>query len=258
MSRRTVLSAFKQIVEPELKRRGFRGRRGHFVTSEKGVTRVVELQHSIYGGRLTANLGLNLDVLKPLVRWIDAPDVGPHAHDSTRWIRIGLVRPDHVDCWWSFSTDSEDGAEEAARGLGRAIIDHGLPWLDRESTPAAFLRFAEGKLERSISIERPHGSYLDLRLLAAVLAWNGDFGRAKLLAARARESWSEEQRRLVEARDDYRRKNPQLGNRIAPVPDIQAELDQLISTTTVSSKPASDPRAQRRRSKSARLRSTPA
>jgi hypothetical protein len=233
MAQQAILQAFRALVEPELKARAFRGRRGHLCRELGGVTQIVELQHSIYGGRVTANLGLNLDFLKPLVRWITAPTIGPHAHDSTRWIRIGLVRPEHVDCWWTFEAQKEDAAAEAALGLGRAVLDHGLPWLDRETTPGAFLGYANARLERSRTIERPHGSYLDLRLLAAVLAWNGEIAQARVVAERAAMSWQEERLRLVQARAEYRRKNPRNARRVPSVPDIQAELDQLISTTLV-------------------------
>lgn len=231
MARRAILNAVRTLIEPELRARGFQGRRGHLVRRLAGVTQVIELQHSIYGGRITANLGLNLDFLKPLVRWITPPAVGPHAHDSTRWVRIGLVRPDHADCWWSFDALQAGACEAAALGLGRALLEHGVPWLDLETTPKAFLKYADARLERSQTLERPQGSYLDLRLLAAVLAWNKEIAQARVVAERAAMSWQEERMRLVAARAEYRRRNLRQARRVASVPDIQAELDQLISTT---------------------------
>jgi uncharacterized protein DUF4304 len=266
MPRRAVLEAFKRQIEPELKARGFCGRRGHFLRRDPhGVTQVIELQHSIYGGRLTANLGLDLEFIKPLVRWIPSPALGPHAHDATRWIRIGLVRPDHADCWWAFDADSDDGADEAARSAGRAILDHGLPWLEAESDSKSFVHYAETRLERSKCAEHPEGCFLELRLMAAVLAWHGEIGHAQLFAERARLSWPDERARLQAARMAFRKKHPQVGRKVPEVPDIQAELDRLISTTRVSrsfealNDPLGRPSMPRaKRSKSAPRRPSPA
>lgn len=228
MSRQVVIRAFSRQILPQLEALGFKGRQGHFVRSTGGVTEVVELQHSIYGGRITANLGLDLDFLKPVVRWIARPRLGPHAHDSTRWIRVGLVRPERADCWWSFDTGAEDACDVAARGCGRAILDHGVAWLATERSPVAFLRFAEARLERSRSDLHPDGSYQELRLLAAVLAWNGEVTRAREVADRARQAWGEERSRLAAARATYRKKHADHTRRMPAVPDIQLELDLLI------------------------------
>jgi hypothetical protein len=260
MPKQAVLEAFKRLIEPELKARGFVGRRGHFVRkNDPHVAQVIELQHSIYGGRLTANLGIDLDFLRPIVRWIACPTIGPHAHDATRWIRIGLVRPDRTDCWWSFDVDSEDGIDEAARSAGRAIVDHGIPWLEAECAPESFVHYAEARLERSKTSDRPEGSFLELRLMSAVLAWNGDLDGAARFGALARLCWPEERSRLQRARHEFRKKNTQLGKSVADVPDIQAELEAFISTTMASRRSISRLMTSKpKRSKSGRLRSSPA
>lgn len=253
MSRRAVILAFKDEVEPELKALGFDGRRGHLVRANGAVTQAIELQHSIYGGRVTANLGLDLSFLKPLVRWIAQPALGPHAHDCTRWIRIGLVSPERADRWWSFEPDSEEAAVRAVRELGQAIIEHGVSWLDAEAARESFLRYARARIDRGRCPERPNGTYLDLRLCAAVLAWNGELEEASACVELARACWDDERERLVAARAEFQKTKSK--TRMPSVPDIQRELEELISTTTASSPAARsrDSSLSRRRSKSARL-----
>jgi hypothetical protein len=252
MSRRAVIHAFKVEVEPELKALGFDGRRGHLVRARGAVTQVIELQYSIYGGRVTANLGLDLTFLKPLVRWIAQPSLGPHAHDSTRWIRIGLVRPERSDHWWSFEPGVEEAAVRAVRELGQAIIEYGVSWLDTECERDAFLHYARARIDRGRCPERPNGTYLDLRLCAAVLAWCGQLEEAQANADLARACWEDERARLVAARAEFQKTKAK--TRMPSVPDIQGELEELISTTTASSgsSAAREP-SSRRRSRSARL-----
>jgi hypothetical protein len=249
MTRKRVLLAFKDEVEPELRELGFTGRRGHLIRKDGPVAQVIELQYSIYGGRVTANLGLDLSFLKPLVRWIAQPALGPHAHDSTRWIRIGLVRPERTDHWWSFEPDSDDAAVKAVRDLGQALVEHGVHWLDTESPCESFLRYAQHKVERGRCSEKPDGTYLDLRLYAAVLAWSGARDAALDCAERARKCWADERERLVAARAQFQKKK---SVRMPSVPNIQRELDELItSTTKVLGSDLSPATPLRRRSRSA-------
>lgn len=230
MTKQEVLAAYRRLVEPELRAAGFRGRRGHLVRRIGGVTQVIELQHSIYGERFTANLGLDLEWLQPVIRWVPRPAIGPHAHDAVRWVRIGLVGPDHRDRWWSYGMGSE-GLEAATRALGAAIVERGLGWLDDHSEPASFLEYATEHLERSRSDKNPDGGFVELRLMAAVLAWNGDRPAALKCANRARACWAEEKERLERARRIYRRRHSKKG-RLPGVPNLLKELDRLISPTT--------------------------
>jgi hypothetical protein len=250
MSRRAVLLAFKDKVEPELKKLGFGGRRGHMVKHLGKVTQVIELQYSIYGGRVTANLGLDLTFLKPLVRWIEQPALGPHAHDSTRWIRVGLVRPERTDHWWSFEPDSDEAADRAVDQLGQAILDYGIPWLEGEANEESFLRYARARVERGRCTEKPNGTYLDLRLCAAVLAWSGSIKEARQHVELARTCWDEERQRLVAARAEFLKTRAK--TRMPSVPDIQRELEELILPTKAS-RPSSRTVSARRRSRSVPL-----
>src|SRR5688572_18638012 len=122
MKNRVLGHDFRLRVGPSLRGMGFQGRYGHWVRSVAGITQVVELQHSVYGGRVTVNLGLDLDILKPMLRWMDRPALGPHAHDCTRWVRIGLTMPEATDVWWPFSAEDAEGRKDVADLLGSSIF----------------------------------------------------------------------------------------------------------------------------------------
>lgn len=229
MSKTKVVAAFRRHAGPALAAQGFTGGRGHYVRRQGAVTQVIELQHSIYGGRVTANLGLDLEWLKPYVRWIPSPAVGPHAHDATRWVRVGIVSPAKADVWWSFADESE--IEDCTKNLARAVLEYGVPWLDAKSGRDAFRSYAEEKLERSRSSMRPHGSFLELRLMAAVCAWRGELTIAAQHAGWAAELWNEERERLVNARALYKKRHPEQP-RLAGVPNLVQELERLIGSTT--------------------------
>ncbi len=216
-----------------------------------GVTQIIEVQHSIYGERLTTNLGLDLEWLRPTIRWIPRPALGPHAHDSVRWVRIGLIGPEKSDRWWGYGAETA-GLEAAMRSLGEAVGAAGLAWLDEASDPPSFLEYAREQMERSRSDRHPDGGFMELRLMAAVLAWNGDRDQALKLANRARAIWSEEKERLEKARHTYRKRHPGPG-RLPGVPNLLSELEALISPTK-GEYPfvARAPSSRRRPSRSAR------
>lgn len=204
------------------------------------VNQVVELQLSIYGARVTANLGLDLAWLEPAVRWIHPPKIGPHAHESVRWMRVGLSAPNGKDQWWSFE---EPDFDQAIVQLGAQILDHGLGWLERESARSAFLRDAQARVDRSKGPRHPQGRFAELRLFAAVLAWNGKLEEAKQAAEHARACWEEEHQRLSTALSHFKGKFPPQGGAQMTVPDLARELDRLISPTTgVFSRDSQEPR----------------
>lgn len=231
MSKTAVLRSFRQRAAAALRAEGFSGPQGHLVRRRGAVTEIVELQHSVYGGRLTANLGVDLEWLQPMVRWVPRPKLGPHAHDATRWVRLGLVSPGGKDRWWSF-TDEAGSAEAAVDGLTEALLTYGLPWFEGARAAEAFRSHAEERLRRSKTELCPHGGYMELRLLAAVRAWQGALAEAEALSALAAGLWTEERRRLSEARELYRAHFAGPKARLARVPDLQAELQEIISPTT--------------------------
>lgn len=249
MSKKAVIEAFRAHVVPDLRAVGFVGRQGHYLRRQGAVTHVVELQHSIYGGRFTVNLGLGLEWLHPQVRWIPEPVLGPHAHDCTRWVRLGLVTPVRADVWWSFVED-EGSLEETMTRVAADLREHGLPWLEAESDEEAFLRFARDKLERSRSRQHPLGCFIELRLMAAVLAWRGDAAEAEHFCQQAGALWNEERARLAEARRLYRHRHPDRAPELPQVPDLQQELEDLIEPTTGDSAFSASAAAAVRRSRS--------
>jgi hypothetical protein len=251
MSKQEVLTAFRHWVEPVLRDGGFGGRRGHMIRRVGGVTQIIELQHSIYGERFTANLGLDLEWLAPAIRWIPRPAAGPHAHDSIRWIRIGLCGPEKSDHWWSYGVESA-GLEAAMRALAESLSISGLQWLDKESAPPSFIEYAREQMERSRSDRHPDGGFVELRLMSAVLAWAGERDQALKFLNRARAIWSEEKDRLEKARTLYKKKHAVPG-RLPTVPNLVGELEALISPTTDESPFVARSPSSRRRS----LRSSP-
>ncbi len=251
MTQKRVLARFEAHIAPILEERGFEVAGGHCVRQQDAVVQVIELQHSIYGSRFTANLGLELAWLQPMVRWIPRPELGPHAHDCTRWVRLGLVGDGGDDTWWSF-TDDTQSIKEAIEGLKQALLVDGCPWLTRQGEQAAFLHYARARLERTRTPDTPHGAFLELRLLAVVLAWSGAGDEAWSCVLKARALWDDEKRRLQHARALYKKEREK--SRLKGVPDLQAELEALIEPTRGGGVLAVAPK--RRRSRSGRPKSS--
>lgn len=215
-------------VEPRLVARGFAGADGHLVRRVGEVAQVIEVQLSIYGTRVTANVALDLGLLDPVIRWVAPSTVGPHAHDCTRWVRLGVLGPSGKDHWWPFDTDA--ALRAAVAEMGHELLGPGLAWLERESAPAAFLADARARLERSRAPRHPDGRFPEQRVLAAVLAWNGERREAERVVAQARQTWPEERARLEKALASFRDRYPP---DVAPpglVPDLLAELEGLVAT----------------------------
>src|SRR5688572_29776101 len=153
------------------------------------------------------------DVCSSDLRWIPRPSVGPHAHDCIRWIRIGLCSPEKSDRWWSYGADS-GGLEPAMLSLAEHLSGSGVQWIDRQSEPPNFIEYAREQMERSRSDRHPDGGFVELRLMAAVLAWHGDRDQALKFANRARAIWSEEKERLTKARQLYQKKQDRKSTRL--------------------------------------------
>lgn len=218
-----LAAALARVLEPE----GFTYRGAHFVRRQPGLTEVVEAQHSIYGTRVTANLGLDLDALPPVIRWIPRPELGPHAHDCVRWLRIGLAGAERGDRWWAYDPEDRDSLERAAAALAGEVSGPGVGWLRREQHPDAFLEHAERAVARSRNSVQPEGGYLELRMLAAVHAWRGDRSKGRAVCDLARSVWPGERERLVQARTIYARRHPGATDPLSPVPPLQDELEAL-------------------------------
>jgi hypothetical protein len=152
-----------------------------------------------------------------------------------------MVGPEEADRWWSFSEAESHTCEEAALGLGDAVIGHGLRWLDIEAAGPSFLNHAEDRVALSRSPRHPQGRFAELRVLAAVQAWNGLHEDARITAELARACWAEEKARLLRARTHYRANIAPQGARVSSVPDLVSELDRLIDPSqSATSWPYSD------------------
>jgi hypothetical protein len=240
-----LYTVFRRTVAPALADAGFSGAKGHWIRRVGPVTQVVELQQSVFGSRVTANLGLDLEWLPPPIRWIPRPEVGPHAHDATRWIRIGLTQPERVDRWWTFGED-EASVAEALEPLRAALLAGGFDWLARESTATSFLRDAEDRARRAAHPERPYGGFPEVRLLAAVQAWAGETAASRDSLERAATLWPDERGRLESARLVYLRRHPS-DVELPGVPDLLAELEALLSPPAGSAPPWAVPAPRRAR-----------
>lgn len=219
------------------------------------MIQVVEFQPSIYGARCTVNFGLDLRFLEPLAPWIPRPRLGPHAQDCLRWVRLGDLLPGQVDLWWSFG--DPEARRRSGEAIARLVERHGLAWLDAEATPEAFLAYAASRLQRSRSPRRPSGRFEELRIYAAVAAWNGRHpDAARVLEACAR-AWPGEREQLEEARRAFMAATGK--KRVPKVPDGLSGLAALLEARP-GSPPAAAVSARARRaprsgSRSARPRS---
>lgn len=223
-----LIEAFRRYVAPALRERGFRGRAGHYLRAQGVVDQVIELQPSVFGSRVTANLGVDLRFLEPAMPWVRRARLGARAHECTRWVRIGLAGSAGADVWWSYGSREE--LSLACDGLLEALLAHGLGWLDEMSSREAFLTHAAERLERSKGPRHPEGRWSELRVFAATLAWNERVEQARVVAELAESLWIEECARLSAARARYLRSSPCA---IAEIPDLQAELVRLVSTPAV-------------------------
>lgn len=226
-----LLRRFGRLVRGPLKAQGFTGTPGHYVRREGAVTQVIELQHSIYGGRVTANLGVDLEWLGPMIRWIPCPKIGPHAHDAVRWVRLGLVLPEGKDRWWNYDEATPQSLKAAAEGLSQAILGDGLAWFDRAKQAEAFESHAQERLKRSMTPNAPDGGYAELRLMAAIAAWQGDYPKARELAQKAAPLWKREADKLRHSRAMYKDQLLRKRAKLPRVPNLQSELMLIISPT---------------------------
>lgn len=142
------LDAVQAVLEPFLKRRGFRRSGRTFRRAEEeGVVQVINLQAGMFPvsasspsivpplyGRFTVNLGIavaelyELQMGKPF-----KPSV--QEHECAIRARLGHVAGELDDLWWDLTGEPEAVAHEVI-GL---LVDHGLPLLERFGTRAGIL-----------------------------------------------------------------------------------------------------------------------
>ncbi len=247
MPKQEVINAFHEFAVPDLRRAGFVGDEGHFLRRVGAVTQVIELQHSVYGGRVTVNLGLGLEWLPAQIRWVPPAVLGPHAHDCARWVRLGLVSPARKDTWWTF-TEDEESAPQAVGALTDTLLNSGLRWFEVEQAAEEFSKHGLERLERSKNKRNPKGGFQELRMMAAISAWQEDNEAAQLYLGLAKKTWSDEKARLQGARQVYKNRHAKTRD-LAEVPDLLQELSEIISPTTGAYHFSAELAADERRSK---------
>jgi hypothetical protein len=256
MPKQEVIKAFYEFAVPDLRNLGFVGDEGHFLRRVGAVTQVIELQHSVYGGRVTVNLGLGLEWMPAQIRWVPPAVLGPHAHDCARWVRLGLVSPARKDTWWTF-TEDETSAPQAVGALAETLLHSGLHWLDNEQASESFAKHALERLERSKSKRNPSGAFQELRMMGAIAAWQKDDEAAQRYLELAKKTWGEEKARLQGARQVYKNRHAQTKD-LAEVPDLLQELSEIISPTTGAYHFSAELAAEERRLKFGLIESAPA
>ncbi len=224
--RARVQDAVAQRLSAQLVPLGFVVSGAHAVRRRGEGVEVVELQHAVYGPRITANLGLSLESLGSVLRWLPTLPFGPHAHECARWSRVSLAEAGGQDRWWTYESDS---VESAADALVDRIVATGVPWLEREGTQDAWLRHGLAAVSRTRSPRCPEGGFFELRLMSAVHAWRSEMDLARARFREAAALWPDERARLAAARAVYARR---ADRPVSELPDLLAELQGLIGPTT--------------------------
>lgn len=204
---------------------GFTARDDCYVRDVGPVRQIVEPQRAVYAPRITLNLGLALEPLSPFLPWISARRTSLMA-EAQRWTRLGRIRGDGQDRWWSL----EPNPTSAGKELGQELTEQGLPWLARESTPDAFMRFAEQRRARACSELNPEGGFGELRLSIAIRCWRCEVEEARRLLPFAESAWRVEHGRLEHARRDFG-ESQDLDVLLEPVPDLWDELVALVEAS---------------------------
>jgi hypothetical protein len=135
----TIDEVVRDHVAPAMKVAEFRKTARSWHSDLGHVVRVVNLQGSAWNSDTRARFTLNLGLWFPEAAEIagtPAPrNRRPPEHLCTVRERIGQLMPDSGDVWWEL-TSSRDVAHVGPQ-VSVALVEHGLPWLDRCSDPLA-------------------------------------------------------------------------------------------------------------------------
>src|SRR5262252_4164422 len=116
---------------PTLKGLGFKKSGRSFYRHVDKILQIVNVQSSQrnYAGRGTFTI--NLGVFYPAVSKTRGLSVSktPKEYDSTLRTRIGKLLPGGLDHWWE--VDSGTRISALAEEINRAVVDQGVPWLEK-------------------------------------------------------------------------------------------------------------------------------
>jgi hypothetical protein len=119
---------------PPLKQLGFKKKSRTFHRTVGETIQAINFQANKYNegasGSFTVNLGVYMESIAELTDGILSE--APHPSASTIWIRLGHLLPDPGDKWWQI--DPEIDSKDVARDLESALMEYGMPWLDRTSS----------------------------------------------------------------------------------------------------------------------------
>ncbi|MCS5722889.1 DUF4304 domain-containing protein [Herbiconiux sp. CPCC 203407] len=160
----SLIDPMRQIVDlaaPQLKALGFRKRRHSFNRSVgDGITHVLNFQM----GSSNPPGTVEIPGLRPNLQGRFTVNVGVHSPSMPRqryrqltWIneyncqlrkRLGFLLPEQDDVWWHL--DHPDAGVDAIR----AVIDVGVPWLDRFQSSESIWSAFEAEGSESIGMSR--------------------------------------------------------------------------------------------------------
>ena len=169
-------------VVPPLKQIGFKKKSRTFHRAVGETIQAINFQANKYNegasGSFTVNMGVYMESIAELTDGILSET--PHPSASTVWIRLGHLLPDPGDKWWELNPDIE--SQDVARDLEEALMNHGVPSLDRTST-------REGM--REAFSKRPYTNFHPRAPIALELLDGNTERAAALLRARMEEgSWN--------------------------------------------------------------------
>lgn len=122
----------REELAPILKETGFKKKGRNFHREHTNRIDVINVQASLYNNASSAEFTVNVGVYYPSIAELSGalPVKGaPKEYDCTIQSRIGSVREDGRDFWWTIGPSSADSA--VAKDLANNVRDYCIPWLDR-------------------------------------------------------------------------------------------------------------------------------
>jgi hypothetical protein len=131
-SAKRIDAIIRHALAPLLKEIGFKKNARNFHRERADRIDVINVQASRYNDASSAKFTANVGVYYPAIAEMsDALPVSgtPKECDCTVHARIGALREDRRDFWWTVEPSSDDAA--IANDLAQNVRDYCLPWLER-------------------------------------------------------------------------------------------------------------------------------